>query len=248
MSEDDAEGTSPGGSRIYRHVPRERGDVAWSAGDPDRIADIEAHIERHIGPVTSVFHEIISDRVHLDVAIVAATDERPVQTLVTMGMSELPMQVPAEVATVVPDRAELVIVLPPDWDLSDSARYWPLGTLKTVARLPHDYDTWLGPGHTVPHGDPPEPYVAGSTLVGVLVLAPQLAPREFWELERGDGERIGFHSLVFLTREELDYKLQHGSPALFELLEQGQVCELLEVDRRSVIGRSGRRWPWGRRR
>lgn len=246
MSEDDADGISPGGSRIYRHQARDHAEEAWNVGDPSRIDDIERHIDRYVGEVTTVFHEIVSDRIHLDVAIVAPTPERPVQTLVTMGMSELPMAVPAEVRDGVPDRAELVIVLPPDWDLSDRDRYWPLETLKTVARLPHDYDTWLGPGHTVPNGDPPVPYAAGTALAGVMALSPMLVPSEFWSLQRADGERIGFLGLVFLTREELDYKLEHGAPALFDLLNAAQVSELLEVDRRSVVDRP-RRWPWRRR-
>jgi hypothetical protein len=41
--------------------------------------------------------------------------------------------------------AELLCVLPADR---------PVRRLKTLARLPHEHDTGLGPGHTIPHGDP----------------------------------------------------------------------------------------------
>lgn len=43
--------------------------------------------------------------------------------------------------------AELLCVLPADW---------PVRRLKSLARLPHEHDTWPGPGHTIPHGDPAE--------------------------------------------------------------------------------------------
>lgn len=59
----------------------------------------------------------------------------------------------------VPRYAELVISLPPFWPLDeqswrDERHYWPVRLLKTLGRLPHEYDTWLGVGHTIPNGDP----------------------------------------------------------------------------------------------
>ena len=36
------------------------------AGDPELIDAITAHIEKHLGPVEQVFHEIVSPTVHVD--------------------------------------------------------------------------------------------------------------------------------------------------------------------------------------
>jgi hypothetical protein len=50
--------------------------------------------ETHLGEIHDVYHELISDLVHIDIHHVAPDDERPFHTLVTSGMSDLPMTVP----------------------------------------------------------------------------------------------------------------------------------------------------------
>lgn len=88
-----------------------------------------------------------SDTVHIDVHFVKPSAEFPFIRLVTSGMSDLPMTTPPEVA--VPRYIELMMTLPADWKLDQSALedenwYWPIGFLKYFARLPHKYQTWLG--------------------------------------------------------------------------------------------------------
>jgi hypothetical protein len=56
--------------------------------------------------------------------------------------------------------AELVMALPAEWpleqsELEDESNYWPLGLLKMLARLPHEFETFVWFGHTIPNGDPP---------------------------------------------------------------------------------------------
>lgn len=63
-------------------------------GDAESIEAIGAHIERHLGPIHRVFHELVSDVVHLDVHWVQPTPERPWHNLVTSGMSDLAMSAP----------------------------------------------------------------------------------------------------------------------------------------------------------
>lgn len=57
------------------------------------MEEIEAHIERHVGKISMVFHEVLSDIVHIDIHQIPPTDDRPYWTLVTSGMSDLPMSV-----------------------------------------------------------------------------------------------------------------------------------------------------------
>ena len=64
-----------------------------------------------------VFHELISDQVHIDLHWVKPTAERPFHTLVTSGMSNLPMTTPPGAEEV--RYAELSICLPADWKLSE---------------------------------------------------------------------------------------------------------------------------------
>lgn len=74
-------------------------------------ADLEAitaHVERHIGRVNKVFHEIVSDDLHIDVHHVKASLFRKFEVLVTSGMSAVAMAVPEEAEQ--PRFAEVLVV------------------------------------------------------------------------------------------------------------------------------------------
>jgi hypothetical protein len=233
-------------ANILRHQARER-PFELAHGDSELIEAIEKHIEQHIGPVENVFHEILSDLVHVDVMQVAPSSERPFWTLVTCGMSQLDMNAPPELLEQGHDmrRAELMMCLPPDWRMDqesfkDEANYWPVRWLKILARLPHEYQTWLGWGHSVPNGDPAQPFADNTKLCGLMLASPATTPEEFTELAVGD-RAIHFYSAIALHTDEMNYKLKHGTEKLIELLAPAGVSELLDVNRPSVI-RQKRRW------
>lgn len=225
---------SPGGSPLLTHTrPR---DFAPAAGEVC-IEQISAHIERHLGPVSSVFHEIVSDAVHIDVHVVPATEAFPHLRLVTSGMSDLPMTLADDVDA--PRYMELMVTLPADWplqqaDLEDERHYWPIRLLKMMARLPHKFDTWLGFGHTIPNFDPPAPYVPGVGFDGVIVLPPVNAPEDFGHLVIDDEKTIVFMSLVPLYPEEMALKLKKGSDALLDRFDAKGVSDIIEPGRVNV--------------
>ena len=154
-------------------------------------------------------------------------------TLVTSGMSEQPMRSPEG------DRfAELMIVLPPTWP--DAAR-WPYTLLQDLARLPHAYETLLWSGHTVPNGDPPEPYAPNTKLCGALIALPVFPGLEgFKTLELGD-RTIHFFAVYPLHADEMKLKLDKGLEALYDLLDDANLTEILDRDRPSVAP-PRRRW------
>jgi hypothetical protein len=227
---------SESGAPVYRHERRER-DFELASGDDASIEVIARHVERHVGKPAWVFHEIISDLVHLDVHIVGPTQQRNYYTLVTTGMSDRPMTPPADLPEC--RYAELLICLPPDWPLSeeafkDEANYWPVRWLKLLSRLPHEYQTWLWEGHTVPNGDPPRPFAKTTKLCCALLLEPTLFGEEFPRLEVGPEKAVHFFSLVPIHGAEMDFKLRNGVDALVERLDDAGVTELLDVRRASV--------------
>ena len=102
--------------------------------------------------MSSVWHEIVSDLVHLDIYMWRSTEDRPMYTFVTGGMSDLPMTVPqAAVDEGTSDRAELMVCLSASWPVptddhaispwNDEGAYFPIRSLKQLARLPHDHET-----------------------------------------------------------------------------------------------------------
>ena len=228
-------------------------EFEFAVGDSENIERISAHIEEYVGPVKTVFHEVISDLVHVDVHIVAPSPERDFYTLVTSGMSDRAMTPPPEY----PDLkyAELMICLPSDWPMGEEAwkadeNYWPVRMLKFLARFPHEYRTWLWAMHTLPHGDPPQPFAANTGMCGIILLPPVTVRPEFQELQVAGGKTIHFHALVPLHADEMDLKLKQGAEALFDGFNRDGISEILEPGRPSTLAQppAPRRkgwWPFG---
>lgn len=206
---------------------------------------VTAHVERHIGPVEEVFHQVVSLWVHVDILVVAPTEERPCYTLVTCGMAEKPMAAPDDDPALA--YTELVLVLPPDWPLKDAKGGWPLKLMQDLAELPHRFETWLYCGHTVPNGDPAEPYARGAGFTGVVLATPLLVPDGFDVVQAGD-RQVRFQSVLPLYTDEMELKLAQGAEALFDRLGDAGVSEGLEVGRPSVVGGAVKRKRFGFRR
>jgi hypothetical protein len=156
-------------------------------------------------------------------------------------MSERPMRTPGAGDVY----AELVLVLPLFWpapgsfELRDPVCHWPYRLLQDLARLPHEHDTWLWNGHTVPNGDPPQPFAPGTELCGALIAPAQTTPKAFNKLDVGD-RRIHFFGVIPLHADEMQLKLDQGAPALLELFDKARVCEILDPTRPSVVPRPRR--------
>lgn len=228
---------SESGNPIYRYDQRER-EFELAAGDSENIERISAHIEECVGPVASVYHELISDLVHIDVHMVAPTPERDFYTLVTSGMSDRAMHVPEGLEDY--RYCELMIALPADWPMDqeawkDDANYWPVRMLKYLARFPHEYETWLWAMHTIPNGDPPEPFAVNTQLSGVILLPPLTVRPEFHQLVVDDAKTIHFHAIIPLHANEMDLKLKKGAEALFDGFDRDGVSELLNAGRGSTL-------------
>jgi hypothetical protein len=239
MANNDVE-RSESGNPIYRHKARER---QWTAPQHagEHFEELETHIEKHIGEIGTVFHEIVSDLIHLDVLFVPASAERPYHVLITSGVSDEPMNVPNGMEKF--KRTELLIALPDEWPLTedafkDEANYWPVRWLKQIGRLPHEYDTWIGWGHTIPNGDPPE-RIANTEFIGVMLTAPYWLPPDFFQLTTRTGDIVSFYVLVPLYREEMDLKLKEGVDELEKQLGKAGVNWILDTKRPNVAKRKG---------
>jgi len=235
MTKDDQK-YSEGGSKILRHQPRER-DFAAPLSVESACEEIVAHFERSGVNTTSVFHELVSDLVHIDVHISEPEPQRDFFTLFTTGMSDLPMTVPAGAEEY--RLAELMLCLPREWKVDSDAEedYWPIRLLKGLARLPHEYGTWLSIGHTVPNGDPAEPYSTKTRLCCAFLGPPISIPPEASTLVTASGAVINLYSVLPLHPEEVDLKLKKGADALLDAFDAHGVTELLDPQRPPAVRR-----------
>jgi hypothetical protein len=247
---------SSGGSEILRHKASSR---AFTAGIPAPNAEeVEAYISRAVGEPATVFHEIVSDLIHLDVNIVRPAPGRDWWTLFTVGMSALPMTVPegrddlkfAELVLKLPAswRIDALQVTPPPADLESI--YWPIRGLKNLARIPHDYNTFLAYGHSIPNGDPPEPFADGTALCAWLIVPLLGMPDELQGTPLSDGSILNLYAIHAIYRDELDLKLARGTDALLDAFDRTNLSEVLDPTRPSSVAgepKRGLRGLFGRR-
>lgn len=213
---------SPGGSTLLKHS-KSNNDSRYSGLSEQEMKDIESHLEKHIGPFSTVFHEIISEGLHVDVIHIPPSEKVPYNVLVTMGVSEFKMNVPEKLKQF--EHAEFLIFLPKDWPIdhsrwSDNRYYWPVYMLKTMAKVPKNFDTWFYYGHTIPNQNPPVPFDNSTQMSGALITFPYLVPnQDFLQMKSGE-KTVTFWCIAPLYESEWNYKLEHGTDKLEELSEQ----------------------------
>jgi hypothetical protein len=240
---------SESGEPIYRYDNVKPKEFTPAAGDVESIEAISDHIEKNIGKIESVFHEIVSDLVHIDVHWVKPSNRFPFHALITSGMSDMPMNTPIEFED--SKYVEVCILLPDNWIIGpddyltmeeafkDENNYWPVRWLKTIARFPHEYDTWVGYGHTIPNGENADPF-ASNTGFGCILLMPSLSlGKEFFELKINGSKTISFYCLYPLYKEEMDFKLKKGVDALIDKFDKYRVADVVDIERPNTCLKKG---------
>lgn len=230
---------TPGGSPIYRYEAPE--DQGWRPPEAYGVfaGEITEHLEALFpGRETFVFHELISDLVHIDVNIMRPTAEKNYYVVYTTGMSDLPMTLPEELA----DRqdlkyAELYLFLPGDWDFGKTgaldtdlpeSSYWPIRMLKFLARFPHEYHTWLAWGHTMPNGPRYAPLCEGLGFGGVVLSQ---TGGDLEKLKTQSGQTVNFLFAIPAYQSEIEYKLKYGMEGLDKRFSEGGLPMVLDIHR-----------------
>jgi hypothetical protein len=224
--------TSPGGSVIRRYdkakwAPTRMGvlDEASAAFDEAR----QAVYRRFFGEAINVSHEVFPLIPHVDIYSYRGcdSDDPEVCTLVTSGMSDLEMNVPAGIDA--PRRVELIFYC-------SEPKPEHIQTMRFLAHFPHDQKTWIGVGHTIPNGNPPAP-LWGSPVLDTVLLIPPIVKRDTTlpdELVLG-GEAVHFLWLVPLTTPECNLKLAEGLDAILDLFGKNRHPYVFDPNRPSYV-------------
>lgn len=232
---------SPGGSTIYRYPSQEGRKLQLPEEAGTYLKEIEAHFDSIFpGRESFVYHELLSDIVHIDVHIMKPTQEQPFYVVFTTGMSDRPMSVPRELPKKERqdlELAELFLFLPGSWDMGGEgksaadihpAHFWPIRMLKFLARFPHQYQTWLAYGHTVPNGPDYAP-LDDSVGFGGVVLSGGTGP--LCSMTAKDGRKVNFYHLIPAYKEEIEYKLKYGMDELQRVFQEKELPLVLDPHR-----------------
>lgn len=197
---------------------------------------IEHHIEKYLGDIHMVLHEIESPDFHLDVFWVKTNMYgEKVNMLITNGMSEKQMNVPLEFK---PFRfCELCIILPIDWkisedDFKDENNYWPIRLLKDTARFPHIKNTWISMEHTIENADH-NSYAKNVLFNSALIFQPLGTNSKFNALKY-KRDKIYFYSVMPLYPEELQLKFDKGNNELYDRFEKYDINDIVDIKRKNV--------------
>jgi hypothetical protein len=234
---------SPGGSEIYRYTESE--NTEWRSPQAYGVftEEVCTHFEELFPEREGfVFHEILSDLVHIDVNIMRPNADNNFYVMYTTGMSDLPMTLPEKIKD--PDKlkfAELFMFLPASWNPGETGtistdmsheQFWPIQLIKFLARFPHEYKTWLGHGHTIPNGPDYEPFFDGTQMGGAIVLE---LDDNLSKLTVENGQTVNVYMIVPATRDEIEYKLEHGMNALDDKFEEANLPMIIDMYRKSVV-------------
>ena len=224
--------TAPDGSVINRYATCEAPKSGVGAGPVAEFARAREEVyEGFFGSCSSVSHEAVPYVPHIDVfTYEAGSAGRNFCTIVTSGMSDIPMAFPAEAKTPPQrTRAELIFYCA-------EPRQEYIQTIRWLARFPHDNRTWISWGHTIPNGNPPAPFWGSRTLDTVLLM-PTIVRPDSWlssELQLGD-DPVEFLWVVPLTTAECDWKLTKGFDALMELFQERRHPHVYDPNRQSYV-------------
>ncbi len=195
--------------------------------EEERIA-LESYIEKTFGKFDEVLHELVSPDIHCDIYVINPTPERNYYTLVTGGMGAFQMYTPDDYLAT--PFAELVINLPPTWNLKSEEEkdYWPIRWLKNLARLPINHQTYLGYGHTIPVSYDGEPLEGTNfdclLLVGATIDEKDEEGNHLWAVaELPSGKAVGFFYVTPLYPEETNFKLDQSADDLLDKFEAADV-------------------------
>lgn len=195
----------------------------------------ETYIAEQFGEFDGVFHEIVSPDIHLDVIIVPSTAENNYYKLITMGMGAYKMNVPDELSPYELERAELILYLPPTWNVGSDKEedYWPIRQLKGTARIPVQCDTWLGYGHTVSADAENTPYADNTGFCSMMLLDGVNPSGEELNLRMESIGKINFYQLFPLYKEELEYKQGTDADALLDLFNESDRTPIINISRKN---------------
>ena len=222
----------------YQLYPEDDTPPHISAASASYRQEIVAHIEKHLGPITATFRREDSDS-PIDLLWLRPGANRPYHTLITLGLSDRPMDIPDDVANKnAAERAELMIMLPPEWNISpDNLKseqgYWPIAWLTMLADFARAPGNWLGTGYVFPNGEPMSE-IADTPFSGVLILPPFVShAHEACVFHSRDGTRLNLYALIPLYPGEIELKTAQGLDVLLERFDESGInSEVVNIHRK----------------
>ena len=208
--------------------------------DDDILGHVKVHIDRHFGVYTQLLTDDSDPDNPLEIAVIPPRLEHDYYTLVTVGLSRHRMGFPEERREEKLERAELLINLPRDWKLTkadcrEERWNWPIRMLLATAHFAMENpEVGLESRTTLSEGEEGVPLAEGTDLRGEILLCPGVFGEDSFFCHLPDGDEVNFYQVIPLYREEIQYKLEHGSDSLLDLCPD-ESLEVINPHRLNVV-------------
>lgn len=159
----------------------------------------------------------------------------PITVLMTNGLSEYEMPVLEKWKG--REFNELLFCIPTYWDLDDIENphfNWVYDWLFRLETFVKEKNTWFGPGHTIPCGNPPKQLSPTMKEEYLIFMDPMFLQDTLQPIELID-KTVYFLSIVPLFGDELDYKMGKGARKLIKKFISKKMDDRLDDYRVSAL-------------
>lgn len=159
----------------------------------------------------------------------------PLTIIMTNGLSNYTM--PVTEKWIGREHTELCFCLPSYWELDDVSNNnfaWVYAWLFRFERFLREKNTWFGPGHTIPAGNPLQPVSDLLKQEYFIFGDPMLLKKELEPIQVGD-KTVHFLVSIPIFGDEFDYKIGKGTYKFFKRYLSRKNTEVIDDFRPSIL-------------
>jgi hypothetical protein len=159
----------------------------------------------------------------------------PVTVLMTAGLSDYTMPVLEKWKG--REHNELFFCLPTYWDADDTGNpnfNWVYHWIYRLEQFVREKQTWFGPGHTIPCGNPPAQISETMKQEYLIFLEPIFLEEPLRPMAVNE-RTVHFLGIIPIFGDELDYKMGKSTYKLLRKFKQRKIDERLDDYRVSVL-------------
>lgn len=210
---------------------------------------LRAHVTKHVGKIAGTYHQpvmaaLMSGGVPLELLHVAPSKARPYHTLLTMGMSQEPLDAPKELAAF--RHVELMVCLPSNWKppqgpvVSEKVdeSTWPIHHLFRLAQACHAQGRFLMFGTFIPNGDEPgklKAFARSVPFYSAVIWCDGKFGEDFITMPVSKRASVLFLSVICLKKDETEALLPLDLEALVAKMNEGTFPDVADPARKSVL-------------
>lgn len=170
-----------------------------------------------------------------DLLLLSLEKNSAVTVVMTNGLFEKKMKVPEKFAD--RTRCELYFCLPDYWDWEDVENpqmNWVFNWIQKLAKHLLENDTWYGPGHSFPAGNPPSAISQTMKQSYFMLSDPLLLESELYPITLENKEEVCFYGIIPIFEDEFDFKAAKTTVKFLKKFTAKRHTEKLDDFRESI--------------